>query len=526
MLDSPVTDGPGAAGAAGPADAAAPAGAPRPADAAGPAGAADRAGAAGKVALEWIDSAQDKLTAVSDTIWRFAEVGLEEVRSAGLLKEELARAGFKVSSGVAGLPTAFTAVWGAGRPVLGFLAEYDALPHLSQAVSVERRPLEEGAPGHGCGHNLLGAGVLGAVLGLKEEMVRDGLPGTIIFFGCPAEELLVGKVFMAREGLFDDLDAALTWHPEDRNGLWVGTQALNSAKFTFRGVAAHAAANPDCGRSALDAVELMNVAANYLREHVPEDSRLHYVITEGGGEPNVVPARAEVWYYVRGATRPIVDDIHSRLLRCAQGAALMTDTTFEVRLLTACYEFLPNKTLGELATECLKTVGPAAWTREELDFARRLAETFGPGRKEAALRAAGLPAEYLGKVLDDTIGPPGRPMAGSSDVADVSWVAPTVNLTTSCGPLGIAFHSWQMTAVSGMSIGHKGMLLAAKTLAMAGSRLLREPELLAAARAEFLAATRDRPYKCAVPPEVGPGPDRGNGTEGTEGGEGDAVVRP
>lgn len=463
---------------------------------------------AGEVALDWIETNKSRLTAVSDRLWDFAEVGLQEYRSANLLEGELEKAGFTVTSGVAGMPTAFTATWGRGQPVIGFLAEYDALPHLGQEASPVRKPLKADAPGHGCGHNLLGAGVLGAALGLKEEMVRDNLPGTIVFFGCPAEETLVGKVFMAREGLYDDLDAALTWHPGDLNSLWAHrTQAVNSAKFTFHGRSAHAAVNPDQGRSALDAVELMNVGANYLREHVPEDTRIHYVIVKGGGEPNVVPAEAQAWYYVRGARRQDVDDVYGRVVKIAQGAALMTETTFDVEFLSACYDFLPNEALGDLLFDCLVKVGPPAWSSEELEFARKITETFAPGQKEAVLRAAGVPAEYRSRHLDDTICPPlnrGKVMPGSTDVADVSWITPTACSTTCCAALGTAGHSWQVTAASGMSVGHKGMLLAAKALAMAGSALLRSPETLKKAKEEFKAATEGKPYKCAVPLEVKP----------------------
>ncbi len=463
---------------------------------------------AGEVATGWIERSRDRLIGISDRLWGWAEVGLQEYKSAGLLEDELGKAGFQVTSGVAGMPTAFTATWGSGKPVIGLLAEYDALPHLSQCASAECRPLSEGAPGHGCGHNLLGAGVLGAVLGLKEEMAHDRLPGTIVCYGCPAEETLDGKVFMARDGLFDTLDAALTWHPGDLNSLWASrSQAMNSVTFTFHGRAAHAAVNPDQGRSALDAVELMNIGSNYLREHVPEDTRIHYVITGGGGEPNVVPAEAKVWYYVRGSSRRDVDDVYARILKIAEGATLMTGTTFEVGFLSGCYDLLPNEALGNLLYECMVKLGPPAWTAEELEFARKMTASFGPGQKEAVLRAGHAPDGYLGKYLDDTICPPfarGLVLPGSSDVGDVSWITPTACSTACTMVIGTASHSWQMTATSGMSIGHKGMLLAAKSLAMAGSELFRNPAKLAEARKEFERATEGRPYRCAIPPEVKP----------------------
>jgi len=444
---------------------------------------------AGATALAWIDANTGRLTAVSDRLWEFAEVGLEEFESARLLERELTAADFTLVSGVAGMPTAFTATWGQGKPVLGFLAEYDALPLLSQEASPVRKPLREGAPGHGCGHNLYGAAVLGAVLALKEEMVRESLPGTIVFFGCPAEETLIGKVLMARAGLFSGLDAALTWHPAELNSLWAASaQAMNSAKLVFHGRAAHAAASPDQGRSALDAVELMNIGANYLREHVPQDTRLHYVITKGGVAPNIVPAEAEVWYYVRSPRRADVDSIYARLLKIAEGAALMTETTFDVNLITSCREYLPNDVLGDLLMDCLTRIGPPAWTADELAFAQAITDTFAPGQKEGSLRAGHVPASYWGKLLDDTICPPlarGECLPGSTDVADTSWATPTACSVACCAPLGTAGHSWQYTATSGMSIGHKGLLLSAKALAMAGSELLRHPEVLVKAREEF-----------------------------------------
>ncbi|WP_018962555.1 amidohydrolase [Coprothermobacter platensis] len=310
---------------------------------------------AGETALNWVGKHRDYLSEVSDTIWDYAEVGFQEFKSSKLLADELEKAGFTVERAVAGLPTAFVATWGSGSPRLGFLAEYDALPGLSQKVTTHREPVKEGAPGHGCGHNIFGAGVMGAVIALKEEMKEDKLPGTIVFYGCPAEELLAGKVFMARAGLFDDLDCALTWHPMGFNMVSLGSMtAMNSVKFTFHGIPAHAAASPEQGRSALDAVELMDIGANYLREHVVQEARIHYVITNGGGEPNVVPPEAQVWYYVRAPKRKDVDAIFERLVKIADGAAMMTDTTYDMKFSTACYDVLPNKALATLLNDSMK----------------------------------------------------------------------------------------------------------------------------------------------------------------------------
>lgn len=463
---------------------------------------------AGEIAVKWIEAQRQFLAGINDRIWAFAEVGLQEYKSAELLAAELEKAGFKVERGVAEMPTAFTATWGSGRPKIGFLAEYDALPHLSQKASPVREPLRQDAPGHGCGHNTYGAAVLGAVLALKEEMVRDNLPGTIVFFGCPAEETLIGKTFMARAGLFDDLDCALTWHPGAFNTVSLSSSnAMNSAKFTFYGRSSHAAGDPENGRSALDAVELMNVGVNYLREHIIEEARIHYVITKGGGEPNVVPAEAQVWYYVRAPRRQDVDAIFARVLKIAEGAALMTETTFKVDLLAACYNMLPNETLSAVLYEAMKKAGPPQWTPAEIEFAKEISKSFAPGQKEALIRATKLPPEYGEKYLDDTIAPifdRGEIMKGSTDVADVSWVTPTAQINTCCQAIGSPGHSWQFVATSGMSIAHKGLELAAKTLAIAGSELLRNPELIEKARAEFAAATKGQPYKCALPADIKP----------------------
>lgn len=463
---------------------------------------------AGETALNWIEAKRQFLAGINDRIWEFAEVGLQEYKSSELLASELEKAGFKVERGVAEMPTAFTATWGSGRPKIGFLAEYDALPHLSQKASPVREVLQQDAPGHGCGHNTYGAAVLGAVLALKEEMVRDNLGGTIVFYGCPAEETLVGKTFMARAGLFDDLDCALTWHPGTFNTVSMcSSNAMNSAKFTFFGRSSHAAGDPENGRSALDAVELMNIGVNYLREHVIEEARMHYVITKGGGEPNVVPPEAQVWYYVRAPRRQDVDEIFARVLKIAEGAAMMTETTFKVDLLAACYNVLVNETLSDVMYAAMKQVGAPQWTPEEIAFAKEITKSFQPGQKDALIRATKLPAEYGEKYLDDTIAPiydRGMIMKGSTDVADVSWVTPTAQINTCCQAIGSPGHSWQFVASSGMSIAHKGLELAAKTMAIAGSELLRKPELLKKAREEFAAATKAQPYRCALPADVKP----------------------
>jgi len=280
------------------------------------------------------------------------------------------------------MPTAFYASFsmGSGKPVIGVLGEYDALPGLSQKVKPERDPLVKGAPGHACGHNLLGVAGIATVLAVKDLMEAENLDGTIRYYGCPAEETLVGKVFMVREGLFDDVDAALTWHPGQVNVVREGSSnAMNSAKFKFFGRSSHAAGNPEAGRSALDGVELMNVGANYLREHVPEKTRIHYVITNGGGEPNVVPDESEVWYYVRGPRRRDVDEVYARLQKIAEGATLMTETTMEETFLTGCYNYLHNKVIGDRTLENMKAIGSPEFTDEEKEFAAKIQETIPAG---------------------------------------------------------------------------------------------------------------------------------------------------
>jgi len=462
----------------------------------------------GKVAVQYIDDNAATLSSLSDRIWELAEVGLQEHKSAAAQEEFLRAEGFAIDSGVAGMPSAFVATWGQGRPVIGFLGEYDALPGISQKPKPTKEPLREGAPGHGCGHNLLGVGALAAAIALKREMAAGGLAGTVRYYGCPAEETLVGKVFMAREGAFGDVDAAITWHPSSLNAAWnSSSNAMNSVKFTFHGRTAHAAGDPHNGRSALDAVELMNIGANYLREHIIEKARLHYVITDGGGEPNVVPAHAEVWYYVRAPERAQVEHIYDWILDIAKGAALMTGTSFDLRMLAACYNYLPSLTINRLMHEHMEALGAPQWTQEELEFARQMGQSFAPGQREAALKAARVPKDVYGQLINETILPwreDEPPMAGSTDVGDVSWVTPTGQFGTACGVLGQPGHSWQVTACSGMSIGHKGMLFAAKAMALAGLDLMTDPAALQAARDEWAAATSEQPYQCPLPAGLQP----------------------
>lgn len=443
-------------------------------------------------AVAEIDDRRDELVAVNQAIWEFAEIGLAEHRSSALLIEKLKSAGFAVETGLAGMPTAFVASYGSGGPTIGILAEYDALPGLSQKVSAVRDPLVEGGAGHGCGHSGLGSGALGAALAVKAAIDKHQLPGTIRLYGTPAEETLIGKVYMLLDGAFDDLDICLHWHPGEKNEAWSGSsKAMVSAKFTFRGMPSHASVSPESGRSALDAVELMNIGANYMREHVGEDARIHYVITDGGGQPNVVPASATVWYFVRADTHRDVETYFAWLKDVARGAAMMTRTRMSVQIDTDCHEIIPNGPLAELLTANLERIGPPSFDEREVEFARRL--------------QAPLAAEFgttFARALDDRVhrlstGP--RTSKGSTDVGDISWKVPTGGLRTTCFIFDAPGHSWQNVAAIGSSIGHKGTIYAAKVLAATALDLLQQPERVAAAKADWQARMKDRQYTTLIP---------------------------
>lgn len=445
-----------------------------------------------QTAIAAVEEREDMLCDVNKQIWQFAEVGLEEHRSSKLLQEKAKAAGFEVKAGISGMPTAFVATYGEGKPIIGILAEYDALPGLSQQVAPVREAVTEGAPGHGCGHSGLGTGALGAAIAVKEAMQKHNLPGTIRLYGTPAEETLIGKVYMALDGQFDDLDVCLHWHPSSGNGAWSGSsKAIVSAKFTFSGTAAHASSSPSRGRSALDAVELMNVGANFMREHVKDDARIHYVITDGGGAPNVVPAKATVWYFVRANDHKDVETNFRWLQDIAKGAALMTRTQFSVQIDTDCHEIIPNRPLTQLVYDNMVKVGPPTFTEDEKAFARRLQQPL---------------VEEFGTTFDVAIEetvqrPATRPQTGggSTDVGDVSWRVPTGGLRTACFAAGSPGHSWQNVAAIGSSIGEKGTIYAAKVLAVTAIDLLENPDLVKAARADFETQMKDRKYFSFIP---------------------------
>ncbi len=457
--------------------------------------------------LGLLDDQDEKLSFLAGQIWERPEIALEERFACGLLADELAAAGFTVERNVGQLPTAFVASWGSGGPIIGILGEYDALPGLSQQLATERTPIAQGGPGHGCGHNLFGVASMGAAMAIKATLEREGLPGTVRFYGCPAEETLVGKTFMARAGLFDDLDAALAWHPGDTNGAWAASSlAMNSFKVNFHGVASHAAVDPHNGRSALDGAMLMDIGVNYLREHIIPEARIHSVITSGGQAPNVVPAYAQIWYFVRAPRRDQVEAIYARVLDIAKGAALMSGTTYDIDFVTGCYDLLPNLALSRVLLENLRLSGGQGFTDEERAFAKRLQASFTPGTLEQAFAGVQrhVSGELDGAMLENPLWEEMLPhvetpavMPGSTEVGDVSQITPTGQITTCCWPLGTPGHSWQIVAASGSSIGHKGMLLAAKAMALTGLDLLTKPELLAEVKAEF--ARKRKPYVSPLP---------------------------
>lgn len=457
--------------------------------------------------LSYLDEKQGLLANLAKDIWDHPQIALQETYAAKVSADLLQKEGFSVTKDIRSMPTAFIASWGKGKPIIGILGEYDALPGLSQKISTKKEPIADGNPGHGCGHNLLGVGSLGATLAIKGAMKNNGIKGTIRYYGCPAEETLVGKVFMAKSGIFDDLDVSLTWHPMNLNTLWNSSSlAMNSFKLNFHGVAAHAAAMPEKGCSALDGVILTDIGVNYLREHVAQETRIHCVITNGGLAPNVVPDYAQVWYFVRALHRDQVEKVYSKMLDIAKGAALMTGTTFDVEFITGCYEYLPNNAIGEIIYENLLKVGAAKFTEEERKFAQELEATMPADSFQTTLKSSGLTQEEVGGFLSDKIlekdsGPvsKGKIMAGSTDVGDVSFINPTGQFGTTCWPFSLAEHSWQTTASTGTSIGCKGMIVAAKVLALTAFDLLTKPDILKKAQDEFKKATSGGKYISPLP---------------------------
>lgn len=426
--------------------------------------------------LKQLDKKTSHYADIAQQIWGLAELGYQEEKSSGLLQLELAKAGFTIEAGVAEIPTAFVASYGSGKPVIGLLAEFDALPGVSQEAVPEKQAREGSKAGHACGHHLFGTASTASAIALKDWLAANGGSGTIRVYGTPAEEGGAGKVYMVRAGLFDDVDAVLNWHPSDHNGATAGSTLSNkSAKFRFYGTAAHAAAAPEVGRSALDGVEAMNHMVNMMREHVPETTRIHYVITRGGEAPNVVPAYAEVFYYVRHPQMQEVRNIFNRVVAAAEGAAMGTETRMEYEVIHGSFNLLPNETLTRLTHQNLEKVGGVSYTAEEQAFAEKISATL-PEQKKKPLAAANEVAPFSA---------PKKPYSASTDVGDVSWAVPTTALRTATWVPGTSPHTWQAVAAGGTSIGTKGMMVAAKTMALTGIQLLQQPATIAKAKAEL-----------------------------------------
>ncbi|MCR6624217.1 MAG: M20 family metallopeptidase [archaeon YNP-LCB-024-027] len=461
-------------------------------------------------ALSIIDKYEGRFVEVSDLVWEFAELGLVEFKSSSLLADELEKHGFRVIRGIAGMPTAFVAEWGSGKPVIAILGEYDALPGLSQKKVPWKEPLVEGAPGHGCGHNIHGVSGLAAAIAVRYAMEKFGIKGTIRFYGCPAEENFSGKLFMARDEYFDDIDASISHHPSTMNGATLmSSLAINSAKFHFYGRASHAGGSPEAGRSALDAVELMNIGVNYMREHVIQDARIHYVIEKGGDQPNIVPPYARSWYYVRAPEREQVEEIYNWILDIAKGAALMTQTQHKVELIEGLHNTIPNRTIAETIVKNMRLIGLPKYSDEDIKFAQEIAKTISLEEKIKQLKKSKRPGweNLIDKLMDDEIPDPwgeGEISHGSTDVAEVSWKAPTVEFGTATWVLGTPGHSWQNVAQSGVGLGHKSLIFAAKTMAATALDLLTTPELLQKAKEEHAKRLRGRKYKPPIPPDHKP----------------------
>ena len=446
------------------------------------------ASAAKLAAVASIDRHRAELTAMADQIWAFAETALQEYRSAALLADFAESQGFRMERGVAEMPTAFIASYGSGRPIIGVLGEYDALPGISQKVQATKEPLQEGDAGHGCGHNLFGAASLGAALAIKELIAAGELEGTVRFYGTPAEEAVGGKVYMVRAGLFRDVDAVLAWHPGDETAADTeGSQAIIDAVVEFHGRTAHAAYDPWNGRSAADGVEVFTFALNLMREHVRPTVRMHYVVEHGGDVPNVVPDYARLWVWFRDSTHQGVEELLERARAIAEGAALATGTDVSFHVQAGDWEMLPNMAGAELLHENLTWLGPLSFTEEEHEFAR------------AIQRATGVEPVGLNEEIEPLDLDPGEPEGGSTDVADVSWTAPTIHLSVTTAAADAPWHAWPVVATGGMSIGHTGMVYAAKAMAATMVDLYEDADRLAAIQAEFREKTEGVEYVPFIP---------------------------
>ncbi|MFH5187391.1 M20 family metallopeptidase [Paenibacillus sp. TAB 01] len=453
-----------------------------------------------------IEQKRELFIQVSDKIWEYAETRFEEFQSAELLCSTLEAEDFDVARGVGGIPTAFIGSYGSGHPVIAILGEYDALSGLSQKRGTPKEdPVVPGGNGHGCGHNLLGSGVLAAAVALRYYMEEHNLPGTIRYYGCPGEEGGSGKAFMAREGLFDDIDAALCWHPGHINRVTFSSSLANyQIYYKFKGKSSHASASPHLGRSALDAVELMNVGVNYLREHIIPEARVHYAVTNTGGfSPNVVQAEADVLYLIRAPRIDQVKELYERVCSVAKGAAMMTGTEVEFIFDKACSNVIPNSVLGEAMYKNFTALGVPVHDESEKRLAQEVRTTLTEGEKNSTLND---PREIRDKEMSDMLNPylETKQLAGSTDVGDVSWIAPTVQCYTACFAVGTQPHSWQWVTMGGSSVGHKGMLHAGKVMAATAVDLLTNPEIIRKAKEELKARLGNEAYVCPIPKDVKP----------------------
>ena len=447
-------------------------------------------------ALAAVDARAETLQANARKIWEFAELAFQEHQSSKLLADWLEGEGFKVTRQTGTMPTSFIAEYGSGQPVIAILAEYDALPGLSQAAVPRHEPLATSRAGHGCGHNLFGAASTGAALAVKQVLEARKLKGTIRLYGCPAEEGGSGKVYLVREGAFRDVDAALHWHPGSLNNAGMKTcLAVIRFRVKFTGKAAHAAGSPSKGRSALDGVELMNVGVNYLREHVASDARIHYVIVNGGGRPNIVPEHAESWYYIRAPKMSQAAEIFERVQKIAQGAALMSETQQELHQISGSYEILENEPLARLMDANLRQIGAPKFSAEELKFAADLRQTLGMNEaRDANVSPLDLGVGAFASDLTN----------GSTDVGDVSWNVPTAGLSIATSARNVPGHSWATVACAGSPIGQRGAVVAAKVLATTAIDLFERPARVAEAKADFERRRGALTYKVLLPPGAAP----------------------
>ncbi len=449
---------------------------------------AQKAGKNKQAAIASIEKHKEELIMVSDSIWALAETAFEEKVSAKMLADIAEFNGFKVERGVAGMPTAFVATYGSGKPVISVLGEFDALPGISQKAQPTKEPLNVGAAGHGCGHNLFGVASLASAIAVKELIEAGKIKGTIKFFGTPAEEKFFGKIWMVREGLWDDVDVNLSWHPGANTESDVqSTLALVDFKVEFFGQAAHASADPWNGRSASDALELYTTGINYYREHIKPTVRIHYHIQDGGQVVNVVPDYAKLWVRVRDTKRSGMLPVYERVQKMAEGAAIMANVDYKISLISGIYEVLVNRSGGEIMQKNLELLGPITYTNEEIEFGKKIQEATGKPQ-------VGMDSKI--SPLRETLENPG---GGSTDVGDVSWNVPNINLSVTVAPKDTPWHSWAVVACGGMSIGHKGMIHAAKALAMTMVDLYEKPKLVEQVKQEYIARKGDEVYEALVP---------------------------